>query len=145
MRKEIETWEEALTNSGYTVYRDGVRPPTEPVDLDEYPAVVGDFGGHADDGNVGGDEDKAEDEAEGETKDEAEDYADANDMGYVRFVGDRYNIGENVELVTAAFRAAGDPRYQDVRLKPVRTAWALDPTLREIARRRSGPSLPLEY
>jgi hypothetical protein len=151
MRTDIGMWEEALRNSGYTVYRDGVVPPSEPVDLAEYPAVVGDFGGDSNDGNVEDDEDEAEnktgdqvgDEVGDEAEDEADDYADANDMGYVRPAGDRYDIGENIALVTAAFRAAGNPRYQDVRLKQVRTAWALDPTLREIARKRTAPSLSL--
>jgi hypothetical protein len=117
--------EEALRNSGYIVYRDGLRPPSKPVDLDDYPAVVGDFGGDAEDA--------------------AEDHADDNDMGYTRPTGDRNDIRENTVLVTAAFDAAGDPRFQDVRLKVVRTAWAHDPTLREIARRRSAQSLPLPF
>jgi len=44
--------------------------------------------------------------------------------------GDRL---ENTELVAAAFRAAGSPRYQDVKLKAAGRGHRRDPTYREIA------------
>jgi hypothetical protein len=141
MSENIGAWEEALKNNGYTVSPYGaIKSPSEPVDLDDYPAVVDDFVGE---GNVEDDED----EAELEVEDEVEDYADANDMGYVRPTVDRKDIYENTALVTAAYHLAGGPRYQDVRLKAAKSVWAPDPTLREIARRRSAPSLalPLDY
>jgi hypothetical protein len=141
MGENIGAWEEVLKNGGYTVYPHGaVKPPSEPVDLDDYPAVVGDFGGDANDGNIEG----HGDEAGVEDEDDVEDYADADDVGYVRPPADRIDIRENTPLVTAAFYAAGGPQFQDVRLKPAKTVWAPAPTLREIARRRGTPS-SLDY
>ena len=48
--------------------------------------------------------------------------------------GDRL---ENTELVAAAFRVAGDPKYEDVRLKPATGGTCLVPTYREIALRQA--------
>jgi hypothetical protein len=48
--------------------------------------------------------------------------------------GDRL---ENTELVAAAFRAAGNPKYQDVRLKGASPANYRVPTYREIAQQRA--------
>src|SRR5258708_101118 len=44
--------------------------------------------------------------------------------------GDRL---ENTELVAAVFRAAGNPTYQDVRLKSAKTNHSPGPTHREVA------------
>jgi hypothetical protein len=43
---------------------------------------------------------------------------------------------ENTELVSAVFRAAGNPTYQDVRLKSAKTDHCSGPTHREIAVQR---------
>jgi hypothetical protein len=48
--------------------------------------------------------------------------------------GDRL---ENTELVAAAFRAAGNPRYEDVKLKAQRSSNCLVPSYREIALQRA--------
>jgi hypothetical protein len=48
--------------------------------------------------------------------------------------GDRL---ENTELVAAAFRAAGNPKYQDVRLKAAAGGNRPVPTYREIALQRA--------
>jgi hypothetical protein len=47
--------------------------------------------------------------------------------------GDRW---ENIERVAAAFRAAGNPKYQDVRLKSAKTSHGSGPACREIALER---------
>jgi hypothetical protein len=44
---------------------------------------------------------------------------------------------ENTELVAAAFQAAGNPRFQDVRFKPAKTSHSANPTPREISLRRA--------
>ena len=48
--------------------------------------------------------------------------------------GDRL---ENAELVAAAFRAAGDPKFQDVKLKSARGGNCPVPTYREVALQRA--------
>jgi hypothetical protein len=113
LSENIGEFEETLRNIGFIVYREGARPPSEPVDFDDYSAVANDYGSDANNGEVEDDEDEAEDIA----GDETEDYADATDMGCVYRSLDRDDIREDTGLVTAAFRAAGDPSFQDVRLK----------------------------
>jgi hypothetical protein len=54
---------------------------------------------------------------------------------------------ENTDLVTAVFRAAGNPRFEDVRLKVARTSRP-DPTDRELVLRRAkrvGASPSIEW
>jgi hypothetical protein len=50
---------------------------------------------------------------------------------------DRRGPWENMELVAAAFQAAGNPTYQDVRLKSPQTSHCPGPTHREIAVERA--------
>jgi hypothetical protein len=50
---------------------------------------------------------------------------------------DRRGPWENMELVAAAFQAAGNPTYQDVRLKSAKTSHCPGPTHREIAVERA--------
>jgi hypothetical protein len=50
---------------------------------------------------------------------------------------DRRGPWENTELVAAAFQAAGNPTYQDVRLKSAETSHCPGPTHREIAVERA--------
>jgi hypothetical protein len=50
---------------------------------------------------------------------------------------DRPGRWENTELVAAAFQAAGNPTYQDVRLKSPQTSHCPGPTHREIAVERA--------
>jgi hypothetical protein len=44
---------------------------------------------------------------------------------------------ENTELVAAVFEGAGNPRFQDVRLKPAMTRNCPGPTYREVAMQRA--------
>jgi hypothetical protein len=44
---------------------------------------------------------------------------------------------ENTELVAAVFRAEGDPKYQDVKLRAAKTSNSPGPTHREFARQRA--------
>jgi hypothetical protein len=44
---------------------------------------------------------------------------------------------ENTELVAAVFEGAGNPRFQDVRLKPAKTRNCPGPTYREVAVQRA--------
>jgi hypothetical protein len=50
---------------------------------------------------------------------------------------DRPGQWENTELVAAAFRAAGNPKFEDVRLRSAKTSYRPAPTHREIALRRA--------
>jgi hypothetical protein len=72
--------------------------------------------------------------------DEDEDDQDGTDDEDIR-VSSEYGAPsrdkENTELVAAAFRAAGNPRYQDVRFKPAKTGHWVNPTPREISLKRA--------
>ena len=50
---------------------------------------------------------------------------------------DRPGRWENTELVAAAFRAAGNPKFEDVRLRSAKTSDRPAPTHREIALRQA--------
>lgn len=50
---------------------------------------------------------------------------------------DRPGRWENTELVAAAFRAAGNPKFEDVRLRSAKTSDRPAPTHREIALQRA--------
>ena len=50
---------------------------------------------------------------------------------------DNHDRWENTELVAAAFRAAGNPKFEDVRLKSARTSDRPAPTHRELALQRA--------
>jgi len=53
--------------------------------------------------------------------------------GYVRISGARGDDWENTAQVNKVFEAAGNLRFQDVKLKTVRALRSSDPTYREIA------------
>jgi hypothetical protein len=72
--------------------------------------------------------------AELDLADPEEDDEDTGAFADLGKPGDRL---ENTELVAAAFRAAGNPKYQDVTFKSARVAHRPVPTYREIALERA--------
>jgi hypothetical protein len=72
--------------------------------------------------------------------DEDEDDQDGTDDDDILVFSEHGGPGrdkENTNLVAAAFRAAGDPRYQDVRFKPAKANHWVNPTPREISLKRA--------
>jgi len=144
MSTDFDSWFSSLRNAAYTTFRGPVPAPELAVDSSDFTANhPSSVDGHSSDVDV--------DLLEVEVLDDDDDDDDDGDIGgdgqdtrRVRAAIGRCpsDIRENMALVDEAFRAAGNPKFTDVRLKTTATTvHASAPTLREIALKRRSQKI----
>jgi len=125
---KLSAWINRLRETGFTPFDDSTSAGS---DASVLTACVDE------DGNPLADELWADDEVESEDRDQNDDHAPIS--------GSPGDIRENTERVNRVFEAAGNPRFQDVKLKTAGSVRSSDPTCRDIAMRQAKRTTTLDW